>query len=126
MDERTQDYYSKNYKEIAARYKSAEPNMKKILGRAFFEGMRILDVGAGSGRDMHILLEMGCDVYGIEPCDELRETSVILHPHLENRICAGQLPRLGKPFGGQFDGVLCSAVIMHLTKAEMLDAAISI
>lgn len=126
MDEKTQNYYAVNSKDVAERYDAVESHMKKILGQAFFAGMRVLDVGAGSGRDVNILLEMGCEAYGIEPCDELREVAVQKRPQLENRICSGQLPQLGQPFEGGFDGVLCSAVLMHLTKAEMLDTAISL
>lgn len=125
MDEKTLNYYAENSKDIAERYDSVEFHMKKILGQVFFSGMRVLDVGAGSGRDVNSLLDMGCDAYGIEPCDELREIAIQNRPQLEGKICAGQLPQLGQPFSGGFDGILCSAVLMHLAKAEMLDAAIS-
>jgi SAM-dependent methyltransferase len=126
MDEQTLNYYAKNCKKIADRYDSAESYMRKLLDRVFYDGMRVLDIGAGSGRDVNILLGVGCDAYGVEPCDGLREIAKSRHPQLENRLCAGQLPQLGQPFGGQFDGVICSAVLMHLLKAEILDAAISL
>lgn len=125
MDKRTHDYYAEFSEEIAKRYDSVELKMSRLLARVFTEGMRVLDVGAGSGRDVALLLEMGCDAYGVEPCDALRGVAEKQHPSLAGRLASDSLPQLGRPFGGEFDGVLCSAVLMHLRKAEMLDAAIS-
>lgn len=48
------------------------------------------------------------------------------YPELSGRLERGALPDLGKPFGGQFDGVLCSAVLMHLPRHEIPDAACAI
>jgi hypothetical protein len=87
--------------------------------------MRVLDIGAAAGRDMALLRGMGCDVYGVEPCQELRSLAVQRHPELDGRIEPGSLPNVGEPFGGKFDGVLCSAVLMHLPRAQILDAALA-
>lgn len=126
MDDRTATYYTQFAAEIAERYDALDVEMNKILRRAFDAGMRVLDVGAGSGRDAALLLDMGCDAYGVEPCDELRRLAETRHPSLTGRLAGGSLPHLGQPFGGAFDGVLCSAVLMHLPKAEILDAAIAL
>jgi hypothetical protein len=40
---------------------------------AFPPRARLLDVGAGSGRDLALLLTQGFDAFGIEPDAELRE-----------------------------------------------------
>ncbi|NLE60773.1 MAG: methyltransferase domain-containing protein, partial [Planctomycetes bacterium] len=125
VDERTASYYTQFAGEIAQRYDSVESEMLALLNRAFAKGMRVLDVGAGSGRDVALLLAMGCDAYGVEPCAELREAAERQHPGLAGRLASNALPQLGQPFGGQFDGVLCSAVLMHLEKAQMLDAALA-
>jgi hypothetical protein len=34
------------------------------------------------------------------------------------------MPELGMPFGGGFDGILCSAVLMHVPDHEMFDTAL--
>lgn len=125
MDERTGNYYVQFAGEIAQRYDSVESEMLALLNRAFAKGMRVLDVGAGSGRDVALLLALGCDAYGVEPCAELREAAERQHPGLAGRLASNALPQLGQPFGGQFDGVLCSAVLMHLEKAQMLDTALA-
>ena len=126
MDERTRAYYEQFAEEIAERYDSVEPEMSARLRRLFAPGDRVLDVGAGSGRDVALLLEMGCDAYGVEPSDALREVAQRQRPALSGRLAANSLPQLDQPFGGNFDGVLCSTVLMHLQKAEILDAAISL
>jgi SAM-dependent methyltransferase len=126
MDERTNSYYATHSDEIVQRYEAIQAPLKRMMERGFDRGMRVLDVGAGSGRDLSLLLQMGCDAYGVEPCDALRSAAIRRHPELFARIGASALPTLGQPFGGHFDAVLCSAVLMHLTRAEMLDAAISL
>ncbi|MDO8672645.1 MAG: methyltransferase domain-containing protein [Dehalococcoidia bacterium] len=125
MDEQTRSYYKDFANRIAEQYERARPEMTGFLHRAFSEGMRILDIGAGSGRDMDLLFEMECDVYGVEPGDELRSVALQNHPKLAGRLQPGELPMLGQPFGGDFDGVLCSGVLMHLPRAAILDAAIA-
>ena len=80
----------------------------------FAPGARVLDVGCGKGRDVVALLDMGFDVYGVEPNDAMRSRAIERDPRLADRIAATALPDLGQPFGGGFDGVACSAVLMHL------------
>jgi hypothetical protein len=66
------------------------------------------------GRDLAVLLDMGFDAWGVEPHDAMRARAIERHPRLADRIAATALPELGQPFGGGFDGVVCSAVLMHL------------
>lgn len=126
MDERTGSYYTRFAGEIAQRYDAIESPIANLLRRVFVERGRVLDVGAGSGRDTALLLKLGYDAYGVEPCEALRQAAEARHPNLTNRLGDNALPQLGQPFGGKFDGVVCSAVLMHLPKAEILDAAISL
>jgi SAM-dependent methyltransferase len=125
MDELTQNYYASQAIGIADRYDSIPSPMERMIRRVFGEGMRILDIGAGSGRDVRYLRRVGCDAYGVEPCTEVRLAALQRHPELYGRLGSESLPGLGQPFGGQFDGVLCSAVLQHLPRAAVLDAAIA-
>jgi SAM-dependent methyltransferase len=50
----------------------------------------------------------------------------MLHPELKGRVVQGLLPDLPTPFGGEFDGVLCCAVLMHIDSTELFNAALSI
>jgi SAM-dependent methyltransferase len=81
---------------------------------AFPPGARVLDVGCGKGRDVVALLDMGFDAYGVEPNDAMRDRAQARDPRVAGRIAAATLPALGQPFGGGFDAVLCSAVLMHI------------
>lgn len=86
MDERTAHYYSLFAARIAERYDSVESPMAKHTGCAFETGTRILDVGAGSGRDVALLRRMGYDAYGVEPSEALRHAASTRHPELAERL----------------------------------------
>lgn len=123
MDEFTLKYYAEEATEIAKRYNDAESGAKKLFSQVFVEGSKILDIGCGSGRDMSDLLARGYDVHGVDACEEMLGCANEGFPELRGRTEKAGLPNLGMPFGGGFDGVLCSAVLMHLPKEELFDAA---
>ena len=126
MDSRTLDYYRKHAAVLSERYEAVDSPVARYFPLAFAGGSRVLDVGAGSGRDLAALLAAGFDGYGVEPTDEFRAAAIRHHPALTGRLMAGALPHLGEPFGGRFDGVLCSAVLMHLAEADLFDAALAL
>ncbi len=126
MDDQTLSYYDTFAGEIAESYDRVKGGIGQFFPLAFSPGMRVLDVGAGSGRDIRNLLDMGVDAYGVEPSTRLRACALERHPVLVGRLERGDLPKLGKPFGGQFDGISCSAVLMHLPREEMFDAAVAL
>jgi SAM-dependent methyltransferase len=126
MDATTAQFYEENASDIAARYETVASPVERYFGAAFVAGSRVLDIGAGSGRDAACLLAHGFDAYGVEPSHGLRQAAVNTHPELATRLEAGSMPELGMPFGGGFDGILCSAVLMHVPDHEMFDTALAI
>jgi SAM-dependent methyltransferase len=72
------------------------------------------------------LLALGYDGYGVEPSAALRDCAVSAHPELTGRLADASLPNLGLPFSGQFDAILCSAVLMHVPDTQLLDAVLSL
>jgi SAM-dependent methyltransferase len=96
------------------------------IERTLSSGASVLDVGAGSGRDVAAMIDGGFHAFGVEPSTDMLQKALHLHPSLRGRLAQVALPRLGRPFServpGGFDAVVCSAVLMHLDPDEMLQA----
>lgn len=126
MDAATAQYYAAHAAAVALRYESVASPLARYFGVAFPTGARVLDVGAGSGRDLAALLAAGYDAWGVEPVEALAAAALAHHPELSGRLVHAALPALGEPFGGGFDGIVCSAVLMHVPRAELFDAALAL
>jgi SAM-dependent methyltransferase len=126
MNPQTVNYYARNAQEVAHRYESISSPMARYVAVAFPAGGRILDIGAGTGRDLAHLHAAGYDAFGVEPVVGFAEIAVRIHPELQGRLASGSLPDLGNPFGGGFDGILCCAVLMHVPETDLLDTAFAL
>lgn len=119
--------FYESYAEHAAIHSEASQSaISTYFDITFKPGDRVLDVGSGSGRDLAVLLKKGVNAYGIEPNDSMRTYSVKKHPELATRVQPGLLPMTRAPFGGNFDGVLCSAVLMHVGEGRLEESFKSI
>ncbi|KAB8041808.1 methyltransferase domain-containing protein [Janthinobacterium aquaticum] len=114
MDHMTAKFYESYVQQGAADSEASHSAISKYFQAAFKEGDKVLDVGSGSGRDLAVLIKTGVDAYGIEPNDAMRKYALTKHPELAGRVKPDRLPLTHVPFGGGFDGVLCSAVLMHI------------
>ncbi len=126
MDQQTLKYYNQNALDIFNNYIKAKEGISSFFATAFPIHTKILDIGAGSGRDMQFLLDKGYDAYGIEPSVELRQLALSQYPVLEGRLFDGSLPDIDEGFTEKFDGVLCSAVLMHIPKELLFDTVYAI
>jgi SAM-dependent methyltransferase len=126
MDQKTVAYYSENATQVAARYEAVVSSLSEHFHDAFKPKSKILDIGCGSGRDLAVLSKLGHDCYGVDPTSEFIEIAQKVHPELGGRIAQAALPDMKIPFDGNFDGVLCSAVLMHIDVHELQAAATSI
>ncbi|MBU8538364.1 class I SAM-dependent methyltransferase [Falsiroseomonas tokyonensis] len=81
---------------------------------------RVLDIGAGTGRDAAALAEMGHQVLAVEPTAELRAGGAALHPSPRLAWQDDGLPELARvvALGQCYDLVLLTAVWMHLAAAD--------
>ncbi|MEO1322168.1 MAG: class I SAM-dependent methyltransferase [Pseudomonadota bacterium] len=81
---------------------------------------RILDIGAGTGRDAGWFASLGHSVLAVEPTDALRLGAAKLHPAPEIRWLDDILPGLDatRALGETFDLILMHAVWMHLAEEE--------
>jgi len=126
MDSQTLDYYSKNASHLATRYDEIVSNLSLKFETAFHPHSKILDIGCGSGRDLSVLHGLGHDCYGVEPTPEFIALAQQAHPALKGKITYGVLPKLSALFHGEFNGVLCSAVLMHIAVADLEESATEI
>ncbi|SMY17464.1 class I SAM-dependent methyltransferase [Photobacterium aquimaris] len=83
--------------------------------------LKVLDIGAGAGRDALWFAKHHCDVYAIEPANDLREQGKKYSQQYVDKITwlDDQLPELNSiiELGIRFDCILLSAVWMHLSSA---------
>lgn len=129
VDLQTVQRYSEDAARYAERYDAVPSPVARFFHVAFVPGSRVLELGAGSGRDLVALLAEGYEAYGVEPAQGLREFAVARRPELTGRVFPGALPEwLPNPveMGGPFDGVLCIAVLQHLPRAMLFDAVYAI
>lgn len=126
MDKKTLDYYKNNANEIFQKYEKASEGVDRCFRMAFPPESKVLDIGTGSGRDTRKLIAQGYDAIGIEPSLELIELALKHHPELSGKLFQGSLPNLDEKYNEKFDGVLCSAVLMHIPKENLFDTAFSL
>jgi len=126
MDPETSAFYSQNAGKLAEQYASALHTLEDHLAAVFARSHKILDVGCGTGRDLSFLLGKGKDAYGVDPSREMLVAALRTLEELgfsgEGRLFVGSLPDLSQFAESEFDGVLCSAVLMHLPEEKLFDA----
>ncbi len=130
MDQETISAYNKNADEFCSRWEQADQGIHSLLPHIFSQCRTVLEIGFGSGRDMSFLLnELQLDVYGIEASEALLWKAREIHPELRGRLFHGSLPdsipQADIPLR-QFDGLLLSAVIMHIPDEELFQSAFQI
>jgi protein-L-isoaspartate O-methyltransferase len=85
---------------------------------------KIVDIGAGTGRDAAWFAGMGHQVVAVEPLDAMRIPAMALHssPHIE--WLDDSLPDLAvlRGRGERFDMLMLTAVWMHLDAAQRMRA----
>jgi SAM-dependent methyltransferase len=79
---------------------------------------RVLDIGAGTGRDAAAFAAMGHAVVAVEPTAELRARAAALHPSPRIEWLDDGLPDLARLAGWNFDVVMLTAVWMHLDEGQ--------
>jgi SAM-dependent methyltransferase len=81
---------------------------------------RVLDIGAGTGRDAAALAARGHTVVAVEPTAEMRAHGQRLHPSPAITWIDDSLPELAalEAHDGAFDLVMMTAVFMHLDAGQ--------
>lgn len=87
----------------------------QLLKGRFKPGMRILDAGCGTGRNLHYFLRAGFDVSAVDEdedaLDHVREMAAGMAPNLPaDHFRAERIESMTFP-DGSFDAVICNAVL---------------
>ncbi len=126
LDAQTLNYYSTHSQQLAGRYLSVNGGVSDYFADAFNGFGKILDIGCGSGRDLARLRQLGHDVAGIDACqamlDIAAQTCRTAGFAAEGSLALDCLPELKSCSDSSFDGLLCSAVLMHLPEEYLFDA----
>lgn len=114
----------------------------QLLKGRFVPGMRVLDAGCGSGRNLVYFLSNGYDVFGVDQSPEvilqMRGLALALAPHLpadnfrvepveQMSFCnqpadaggiASKVPSVTVPSGGHGFDVVLSSAVLHFARDE--------
>ncbi|MGW2105482.1 class I SAM-dependent methyltransferase [Streptomyces sp. NPDC001948] len=94
---------------------------RDVLGLVPAEPVRILDIGAGTGRDAAALAALGHEVVAVEPTAELRAHGQRIHAGSAIDWVDDALPELALRQcrrSGRFEAIFATAVWMHLDAKE--------
>lgn len=112
--------YDRDAEKLVKQYESCpfETVYEKIMHFFPTSPCRVLDIGAGSGRDAAGLARRGHTVTAVEPTDAMREAGKKLHADTPITWVDDAFPGLDSLLGADFDFILTQAVWMHLTEEE--------
>jgi SAM-dependent methyltransferase len=120
------EHYAEEAPDLLKRYESisfAETH-RSVMHLIPNEPCRVLDIGAGTGRDAAGFAAMGHRVVAVEPTEAMRRGAMALHPSPLIEWLDDSLPDLATVLarGEQFDAVMLTAVWMHLDAQQRREA----
>lgn len=114
-------WYERHAREVAASYESLDAEKLQDWLQDFLpaKGGRVLDVGAGSGRDAAWLVHRGHQVVAVEPSPAMRVEASKHHGSLNIQWEDERLPDMPRASSqGPYDLILLSAVWMHVAQVQ--------
>src|ERR1700730_6543547 len=116
------EHYAEEAPDLLKRYESISfaDTHRSVLQLIPNEPCRVLDIGAGTGRDAAGFAGLGHRVVAVEPTEEMRRGAMALHPSPLIEWLDDSLPDLATVLarGEQFDVVMLTAVWMHLDEQQ--------
>ena len=125
MDKQTIETYDREAEHIAQLHSNLTPDRLYSLITAYFTKTgNTLDVGCGIGRDTQWLNQNGYSAIGIDASEGMLKQAQQLYPQV--RFLKDFLPDLTSLNDQTFQNILCSAVLMHLNKADLEQACLKL
>ena len=116
------EHYAEEAPDLLKRYESISfaDTHRSVLQLIPNEPCRVLDIGAGTGRDAAGFAGLRHRVVAVEPTEEMRRGAMALHPSPLIEWLDDSLPDLATVLtrGEQFDVVMLTAVWMHLDQQQ--------
>ncbi len=125
MDTKTLQVYIENRDEFIRAYDHAD-GPTGLFSLAFPREAKVLDIGCGSGRDMRLLQKLGICSDGVDPCEAFVKHARCANNQSSFSVNVDSLPALSTVSDCAYDGVLCSAVLMHVPEEELFDSVFGI
>ena len=126
MDRQTIEFYNNNASETVVRYAEGRSSVTDLFPVAFARCSRVLDLGCGSGRDLNFLSQAGYNAFGVDASSEMLAEARRRFPSLAGKLKQDELPQLTTIPDQDCEGVLCSAVLMHLPEESLFDTVFNI
>ncbi len=125
MDDQTRHAYDAQASAISANMRRTEVREVYTLVESFFHpGQPTIDVGCGSGRDVAWLQMRGYPATGYDGSPGMLREAHLAYPDIDVR--EDSLPDLAVVADGTYANALCSAVLMHLPREEVIAAALTL
>jgi SAM-dependent methyltransferase len=116
------EHYAEEAPDLLKRYESISfaDTHRSVMQLIPNEPCRVLDIGAGTGRDAAGFAGLRHRVVAVEPTEEMRRGAMALHPSPLIEWLDDSLPDLATVLarGEQFDVVMLTAVWMHLDQQQ--------
>ena len=120
------EHYAEEAPELLKRYESVSfaDHHRSVIHLIPTTPGRVLDIGAGTGRDAAGFVTLGHTVVAVEPTEELRRGAMTLHPSPKIEWVNDSLPDLAlvRARGEEYDVIMLSAVWMHLDELQRCQA----
>jgi len=122
MDKKTITQYNKNSAIYSTYYNTLKPeNLYETIKLFFKKKSKTADIGCGNGRDALFLKNYGCIVTGYDASYGMIQEAKMQNKN-DIKFIKSELPELREIENSAYTNVLCSAVLMHLSKNELFKA----
>lgn len=123
MDKETIKTYDQEAENIAQLHATLTPyRIYELIENHFIKESATADIGCGIGRDTYWLNQHGFPAVGVDASEEMLKQARRLYPNLI--FNQDYLPTLARFDDSQFQNILCSAVLMHLSNNSVETACL--